>query len=332
VDAVLAAKADAAWHLHELTADRDVAGFVMFSSIAGVLGTAGQGNYAAANTFLDGLAAHRRARGLAAQSIAWGLWEQASAMTGHLNQTDTARISRGGVVAMSSQTGLELFDDALQLGAANTVAASLDVAAMRVARDEVPAVLADLVPRTRQIARSSASAGLAARLGGLEPAEQHQLVLDTVAQQAAMVLGHSSAAAIDMNRSFIDLGLDSLSAVEIRNRLNTVAGLRLPATLAFDYPTPTVLAEHLLTQLTSEQTGTGRSAAVAELDRLDALLSQAAESSVRAYIVDQLEALVVRHRDSMRSVVEPSTGDRIQSATADELLDFISTELRNAHS
>jgi acyl carrier protein len=310
-----------------LTADRDVAGFVMFSSVGGVLVPNGLASYAAANTFLDGLAAHRRARGLAAQSIAWGLWEQATGMTSHLNEADTNRISRGGVATMSSQTGLELMDAAGRLGSALVVAAALDLAAMRAARNDLPAMLTDLVPRTRRGAQTAVGAGLATRLTGLDQAEQRQLVLNAVIQQVAVVLGHGGASVIEANRTFKDLGFDSLSAVEIRNRLNTVTGLRLPATLVFDYPTPTTLTDYLLAQLITSQSNTNPHV-VAELDRVGTLISQASEPSILLDIVHRLEVLLNRCRDSI-GIGDESSADELHSATAEELLDIIGAEVRN---
>ncbi|HSS25527.1 MAG TPA: SDR family NAD(P)-dependent oxidoreductase, partial [Mycobacterium sp.] len=131
VDAVLRAKVDAAWNLHELTGDLDVSAFVMFSSMAGLAGASGQGNYAAANSFLDGLASHRRAHGLPAISLGWGLWDQASAMTGELGAADRARFGRDGIVAMSSDEALELMDTALIVDEPFMLPAHIDLAALR---------------------------------------------------------------------------------------------------------------------------------------------------------------------------------------------------------
>ena len=160
-------------------------------------------------------------------------------------------MKRSGMTALSAETGLELLDAAGRAGAANVVAASWDMAGLRGAGAGLPAVLADLVPRSRRAQRATVTAGLAMQVAGLAPEQAHQLILEAVTTQVAVVLGHASAAAIDAGQSFKDLGFDSLSAVEIRNRLTTATGIKLPATLAFDYPTPTALAEHLLAQLTA---------------------------------------------------------------------------------
>ncbi|MFE3442888.1 SDR family NAD(P)-dependent oxidoreductase [Nocardia sp. NPDC059180] len=251
VHTVLAAKADAAWHLHELTRELDPALFVLYSSVAGVLGTAGQGNYAAANAFLDGLAEHRRAGGQAAVSIAWGLWATGTAMTGHLDDSDTARMGRGGVLAMSDEQGLRFFDAAVAQHCAGVVAARMESASMAAGAraGTLAPLLEGLLPGARRV--TGVVLGLRQQLVGLtDAAEREALVLDTVRDQVAAVLGHESGVGIDAGRNFRDLGFDSLTAVETRNRLNAVTGLRLPATLVFDYPTLEAVTAHILTQLT----------------------------------------------------------------------------------
>ncbi|MFC5001756.1 type I polyketide synthase, partial [Dactylosporangium cerinum] len=264
VDAVLRPKADGAWHLHELTRDMDLSAFVLFSSVAGTLGSAGQGNYAAANTFLDGLAQARRAAGLPGVSLAWGLWEQASGMAGHLSEADLARMSRSGVTALSAEQGLELFDTAVLAGLsapAHLVPVLLDVKALRGA-GPVPALLRALVRRPAHRVQAVAAAGgsvLTRRLTGVSATERRAVVLDVVRGEIAAVLGHATAAAVDPDRAFTDAGFDSLTAVELRNRLGTVTGLRLPTTLVFDHPTPAALAAYV-TQQVAGTAGAGTAA------------------------------------------------------------------------
>nr|WP_307804243.1 SDR family NAD(P)-dependent oxidoreductase [Micromonospora echinofusca] len=255
VDGVLRPKADAAWHLHELTRDADLAAFVLFSSSAGVFGGPGQGNYAAANCFLDALAQHRRANGLPGQALAWGLWApvgQSSGMAGDLTDADLDRMARGGLRPLAADEGLALFDAALAGGAATLVPLSLDVATLNSAAGggEVPAVLRGLVRSRRRAAASApAATDLSRRLAGLSETEQGKFLSALVCTQVSDVLGYSSASAIDPNRPFKEIGFDSLTAVELRNRLGTVTGLRLPATLVFDYPTPAAVAEHVRAEL-----------------------------------------------------------------------------------
>ncbi|OBK49885.1 type I polyketide synthase [Mycobacterium sp. 1081908.1] len=253
IDTVLRAKADAAWNLHELTRDLNLAAFVMFSSMAGVVGAPGQGNYAAANSFLDGLAAHRRARGLPALSVAWGLWEQDSGMTQHLGDRDKARISRVGLAPLSADQALDLLDAALLAEPPVVVATRLDRDALARSGAALPPLLSGLANRPARrvvdhVEIAMASTGLRARLAGLTPEQRHRELVDLVCGNAATVLGHSSTE-IGGESAFQDLGFDSLTAVELRNRLKNATGLTLSPTLIFDYPTPAALAEQLDVQL-----------------------------------------------------------------------------------
>ncbi|MFE2183730.1 type I polyketide synthase [Streptomyces sp. NPDC059455] len=251
VEPVLRAKVDAAWNLHELTAGLDLSAFVLFSSATGVLGGAGQSNYAAANVFLDGLASWRRTRGLPGVSMAWGLWAQASGMTGHLDKEDLRRVSRSGLVPLSSEEGLELFDAALASDESVPVPLRLDVPALRAQGAELPAFFRNVVPNvmTRRTARSEQSGGLPdelrRRLAGLPRTTQDEMLLELVRVQTAAALGHANPATVNTGQPFKDLGFDSLMAVDLRNRLTAETGLRLSATLVFDYPTPMALVGHL---------------------------------------------------------------------------------------
>jgi NADP-dependent 3-hydroxy acid dehydrogenase YdfG/acyl carrier protein len=252
IERVWRPKAEAAVHLHELTADQDLAAFVLFSSAAGAVGSPGQGNYAAANVFLDGLAQHRRAQGLPATSIAWGFWEERSGMTGHLDDTQVQRLARGGMKPLSTEDGLALLDAALAAPVPVVVGAHLDLSARR---DDptLPALFRGLVRATRRRSAAEGDApvggGLADRLAGLNRAEQEKSLLQLVRTNAATVLGHDNADQLGATRPFKELGFDSLTSVELRNRLATATGLRLPATLVFDHPTPVALAGRLLADL-----------------------------------------------------------------------------------
>jgi NADP-dependent 3-hydroxy acid dehydrogenase YdfG/acyl carrier protein len=256
IDGVLAPKVDAAWHLHELTADLELSAFVLFSSAAGTFGNAGQGNYAAANAFLDALVAHRRARGLPGASLAWGLWDRiGDARTGELDRMGQARLARSGFAALSDEEGLELFDTALGLDRVLVLPVRLDGAALRArARaGTLPALLRGLVRATSSAGASDGPGeSLAQRLRALPPQEHEEAVLEVVRTEIAVVLGHPSARAIDPRSSFKELGFDSLTAVELRNRLSATTGLRLPATVIFDHPTASALAERLLVEVFPE--------------------------------------------------------------------------------
>ncbi|MEV0126831.1 type I polyketide synthase, partial [Streptomyces sp. NPDC050703] len=237
IDTVFRPKADAAWHLHELTRDLDLdlSAFVLFSSVAGILGGPGQGNYAAANTFLDALAHHRRAAGLAATSLAWGLWASSDGMAGSLDEADVRRITSGGAIPIGAAEGLALFDAAGSAGRAALVPLPLDLPVLRrQARSQpVPHMMRGLVRGTVRRAvesgRAVAGSALAQSLVGLPVAEREKVLLDLVLGHVAVVLGHSSAQAIAADRAFRELGFDSLSSVELRNRLNAATELVLPA-------------------------------------------------------------------------------------------------------
>ncbi|MFF1909814.1 SDR family NAD(P)-dependent oxidoreductase, partial [Kitasatospora sp. NPDC058218] len=264
IDTVLAPKADAAWYLHELTRGMDLAAFVLFSSAGGLVLTAGQGNYAAANVFLDALAVRRRAEGLPATSMAFGLWEVGAGLGEHLTEVDRKRMAAQGVPALRHEAGLALFAAALRSERATVVPIRVDTAALRTRTDDVPALLRGLAPRPRRLgnARSAASAAvLEQQLAGLSRGEREREVLRVVRAQVAGVLGHASAEAIEPERAFQELGFDSLAATELRNHLNARTGLRLPATLAFDHPNARAVADHILVLLgdaTNEDAATGR--------------------------------------------------------------------------
>ena len=266
-------KAAAAWHLHQLTADADLEAFVLYSSAAATFGAAGQGNYAAANAFLDALAAARRSAGLPAVSLAWGLWADASGLTGRLGDAGRARITRGALTGLTAAQGLALLDAALGRDEPLLVPARLDITGIRAAAargEPVPPLWHALAPPpgtstgtgtgTPGTGPSQAGPGPAAdaaaalnrQLAGLDPDAQHGVLADLVRGHAAAVLGHASPAAVTPDRAFTDLGFDSLTAVELRNRLAAATGLTLPATLVFDYPTPAALAAHLHAELAPE--------------------------------------------------------------------------------
>ncbi|MFK4107000.1 type I polyketide synthase, partial [Streptomyces sp. NPDC019531] len=274
-DAVLTPKADAAWHLHELTRDlEDLKAFVLFSSAGGMVLAAGQANYAAANVFLDALAAHRRAHGLPATAMAWGLWSVTTGLTRQLDEAEQ-RMARLGLPGLPRDEALALFDAALPYtGGSVVVPLRVDTAALRARGDAPPALLRRIARVPVRAARESGApdgASLEQRLAGLGVQERHAYLLDLVRAQTASILGHAGAAAIEPDRAFKDLGFDSLTAVEFRNRLGERTGLRLPATLVFDYPNAEALAGYLLEEVFPDGSG-------------DALDAPADEERVRALL------------------------------------------------
>ncbi len=253
-DSVVRTKVDAAWNLHDLTSDSDLALFVLFSSAAGVLGTPGQANYAAANSYLDALAQYRQHQGLAATSLAWGLWQQKTGMTGHLDEQDNDRMSRIGLSPLSSDDGLALFDTALQTGHALLVPARLSLATVADA-ETLPHLYRALVRVSRRktaVSHDMAQSKLAAQIAGRPVGEQERTILEFVRAQAAAVLGHHGVGTIPPDEPFRSLGVDSLTGVEFRNRLQSETGLKLPTTIVFDHPNAHALARYLRTKIGSQ--------------------------------------------------------------------------------
>jgi acyl transferase domain-containing protein/NADPH:quinone reductase-like Zn-dependent oxidoreductase/acyl carrier protein len=254
VESVMGPKVDGAMHLHELTSDHELEQFVLFSSGAATLGTPGQGNYAAANAFLDALAHWRRARGLCAQSLAWGLWLQAPGVgMGGLEDVDRARLSRIGIDALSPSEGLELLDAAQVIDEPFLVPVHLNLSALHAhaRRGLLPPLLERLirVPLQRKVVTKGS---LAVRMSATPAGDRDAIVLEAVCGVAAVVLGHESADAIDPEIPFKDLGFDSLAAVELYNYLCQATGLELPTTLGFDYPTPMAIAGYLRARMEGE--------------------------------------------------------------------------------
>jgi polyketide synthase 12 len=309
-----AAKSHGAWHLHELTRHLDLSAFVLFSSAAGVFGGSGQGNYAAANAYLDALAEHRRSLGLAATSVAWGLWEERSATTARLTDADLARMARGGMTALSTSDAMAMFDAALTSAEPAVVAARLDSSAHTGA---AAPLLRDLVrPALRTASVTTRSDGLVDRLAALDPAERPALLVSLVREQAAAVLGHSSGSAVPATRAFRELGFDSLSAVELRNRLATATGVRLPATAAFDHPNAEALAAFLLDRLAPPPADPAEPL-LANLDRLLAALDSAVAVDER--VDNRLRVL----RNRLDELAGAPAADDLDDASDEELFRLV---------
>jgi acyl transferase domain-containing protein/acyl carrier protein len=318
---VLAPKATAAWHLHELTRELEGCELVLFSSGAATLPSPGQGNYAAANAFLDALAQARQAQGLPALALGWGSWGREGALAEQLSEADRARLGRRGVVPLGDAEGLELFERARGLGRPLLWPIHLDLTALRAgaAAGTLAPVLSGLV---RAPARRAAAAALAARLAAAPEAEREPLATELVRGHVAAVLGHASAAAIDVEAPFKELGFDSLAAVEFRNRLAQATGLALPATLVFDHPSTVEAARFLCALVAPDPNGVGR--VEAGIEGLRALLAGLSETERR-----QAEARL----RTLLAAEEPAAGtneeslERIEAASAEELLAIVDDEI-----
>ncbi|WP_234371151.1 type I polyketide synthase [Streptomyces sp. XY431] len=336
LDTVLRPKADAAHALHDLTAEAELAAFVLFSSAAGVLGSAGQANYAAANAYLDAFARTRHADGLPTTSLAWGLWAQASGMTAGLAAADLGRIARTGLRPTSTEEGLAAFDRALLGTRPVVVPVAVDPAALDA--DSAPPLLRDLVPAPRRRAAAAgvtavAEESLADRLGGLSPEQRRELVLGLVLADVAHVLGYGNAHGVSPEGAFRDLGFDSLTAVELRNRINDRTGLKLGVTAVFDHPSPRELADHLLDRLAPAP---AEAADAGEPD-YERVLADLARIRTHLAALDLTGAQRTTLTETLRDLSEPWSGGPsetaaeapagLASASAAEVLDFVTNSL-----
>jgi acyl transferase domain-containing protein/acyl carrier protein len=362
IDAVFRPKVDAALHLHALTADLDLTSFTTFSSAAGTFGNLGQGNYAAANAVLDALAVRRRALGLVGQSLAWGPWQSADqaaatsaqdgAVTGEtgveidgiivndggmaarLDAADKARMARSGVGAFTAAEGVALLDLAAGIDEPVLVPVKFDLAALRAqaaaGANLIAPLLRGLVPaKARATGAGGSAAELGRKLAGASEAERRRLLVDLVRLQAAEVLGHTGMQAVEPDQAFKELGFTSLSSVELRNRLSAATGLRLPATLAFDFPTPADLADRLAGQLLAADAPVVEiTPLLGELDRLAEALEQAADEDPdrRVRIAAHLRSILTRW-DPSEDPAQAQVAAGLDEASDDEVFDFISKEL-----
>ncbi|MGW0103188.1 type I polyketide synthase, partial [Nocardia sp. NPDC003354] len=330
---VLAPKVSAGWFLHEATASLDLDLFVVFSSVAGVLGSPGQSAYAAGNAFLDGLAVWRRQLGLPAVSLAWGMWDTAG-MAASIDEADRARSARAGLTPMSAEIGLELFDAALRADRPALVPAVIDVPALRAATSggPVPAVLRTLigVTGTRRQA-GQGGGGWADRLAGLTEDEGGAQVDVLVRGLVAQVLGHGGAESVPADRAFRELGFDSLTAVDLRNRVNAATGLRLPSTLIYDRPTTAALVEYLRGALLAERS-TSALTVLGELNKLEhAIRAVSTGDTDRAAVGVRLRELL-----SLWTYTEAGAdsaadeGTSLESASAEEIFSLLDEEFGSA--
>ncbi|KOV67500.1 beta-ketoacyl synthase [Streptomyces sp. MMG1121] len=326
---VLAPKADAARHLHELTADRDLSAFVLFSSLTATVGGAGQANYAAANAYLDALAEHRRAAGLPATSVAWGPWG-GDGMAAHGTVRSAARAM--GMSLLAPDRALTALGRALDGGDTTVTVADVDWSVFAPAfTSSRPSALLSALPEARRGTGTQESAGadgFAAKLAGLTGGERERALQELVCGQAAAVLGYGSADAVEATTAFRDLGFDSLTSVDLRNRISSAAGVPLPATLIFDYATPAALAKYLGTELAGADTSVD--SVVAELDRVAARLGGlTAEDIEQGRITTRVQSLLSDLNKVLGQDADAVAG-RLEDASADDVFAFIDNELGSA--
>ncbi|WP_344318250.1 beta-ketoacyl reductase, partial [Streptomyces javensis] len=307
VQRVLAPKVDGAWHLHELTRDMGLEAFVLYSSVAATLGAGGQSSYAAANAFLDALAQHRHAQGLPALSLAWGR------------------------IAQERSAGL--LDAALETERPHVLSMKVDLKATRKRADAVPALMRGLVraPHRKAAAGQQSAEAWKEQMALTAPEEREQLLLDLVLTHAASVLGHSGHTGIEPDRALKELGFDSLTAVELRNQLSTTTGMRLPATLVFDHPTPLAVAHYLDSQVRGvgqSETNMSARTVLAEFDKLEVTLSRLRyREDERAQISARLKGLILALGDSRLDDGAQARSDDLESADMDQVLKLLNDEL-----
>ncbi|MER5646397.1 type I polyketide synthase [Streptosporangium sp. NPDC002524] len=330
LDHALRVKAGGARHLHELTRELDLSAFVLFSSVAGICGVAGQGNYAPGNAYLDALAAHRRATGLPATSIAWGQWAGGGIVTSEAGRN----LARHGLRGLPPDLAVTALGQVLDRDESHAVIADVDWQIMFEGRShslvsELPEIVqaGRGTPGTATVSAGIDTSDLVRQLAGLAEAEQHRTLLRLVRTQVAVVQSRPSPDTVEADRRFRDQGFDSLAAVELRNRLGAATGLRLPPSIVFDHPTPAALAGHLHAELVprAEATTTTITSVLAGIEALEATLSEASVSDA------EREAAAARLRRLAATWGEATPAnavtDELSSASDDELVDFISRTL-----
>ncbi len=323
----MAPKVDAAINLSELAGQAEL---ILFSSAAAAVGSPGQGNYAAANSFLDALACSRRAHGLPGMSLAWGGWDWAGNISGELSAADRARFERQWILPLADEQALELFNVARGIGDPVLLPMRLNTAALSIQAKAgaLPAVWRGLI-RSSTRRTSDAQGTLARRLAESPESEWNAIVAELVRGHVAGVLGHASPEAVDLRRPFKEAGFDSLAAVELRNRLSQASGLKLPSTLVFDHPTPAAVAEFLRSKVADN--GAGRPVIDEEIDNLEKLLvSAVGDSGERARISGRLRSLLAKLADDGQASDDTVTVEMIQSASADELVELLQMDLTKA--
>ncbi len=331
---VISGKASGAGHLDALLGDRELDAFVVFSSIAGVWGSGGQAAYGAANAYLDALVEDRRGRGLAGTAVAWGPWAESGMAAGDGGD----QLARRGLSAMAPELALTALRGAV--AGDDGVVTVADVDWERFAPlftlerpspllGELPEVVSALEQaRAAEESQAEGGSALRERLLALAPGERQRAVLDLVRGHAAAVLGFAGMEGVESDRAFKELGFDSLTAVEFRNRLNSDTGLRLPTTLVFDYPNAKALAEHVRAGVLPDE-GVSASPLIADLEKLEASLSTAEpDDAGRTAIAARLHVLLARlNGDESGAKDAESITQRLDGASDDDLFEFIENEL-----
>ncbi|MEU1982551.1 type I polyketide synthase [Nocardia sp. NPDC019395] len=325
IDRVLVPKVDGALHLDELTRGHDLSAFIMFSSVAAIFGAPGQGNYAAANSFLDGLAHARRAQGLPALSLAWGPWNQDVGMTGAMDRAAVARWERLGIEVLGNDNGTALFDAAIASDEPVAACVEFDRAALaaHAGTGLLPEVLESLVPARARRVPGGSTGRFAARVAAAPEEQRDELILEFVRELTAAVLGHPSAAAIDPEIPFNELGFDSLGGVELRNRLAEETAMKLPSTLVFDYPAAAAVAKLLSSRWSATST---ISAADEQIDSLQSLFATMTSDREKERLAERIRSLLA---EALHAGESSPGSDRaaVESASADELFALIDQQI-----
>ncbi|MEV8231305.1 type I polyketide synthase [Streptomyces sp. NPDC079167] len=328
---IAAAKVAGARYLDELVDHDDLDAVIYFSSVSAVWGVGDHGAYAAANAYADALAEQRRSEGVPALSVAWGPW----AGGGMVSEDAKILLDRQGVRLIQPASGITALRQALDHDDTTVVIADVDwerfapiftMARARPLIADIPQVAAAIGEAAEPAGETETAPALRAELTVMSEADRAQLLLDLVRGHAATVLGHATPKSVEAGRAFRELGFDSLTAVELRNRLNAATGLRLPATSVFDHPTPTALASHLQAEIL--QDAEGELPAGEELDRLEQVLTVRAHDDLgRMRVVMRLESLLSKLNEANGTTDRDSSAERYESATNEELFDLIDNDL-----
>ena len=323
ISRALGAKADGTVHLHELTQDMDLSAFVLFSSVSAVFGVSGQGNYAPGNAFCEAFAHHRRMLGLPATSVAWGAWEGGGMAE---DQAVASLLDRHGLPMMGPESAVTAFGHTLDRDLPAIAIAAVDWPRFRTAftANRPSAFIGDfgLAPTQSPGTGETATDGLQEQLAGARRAERRRILTDHVCEHVAAILGHPSGDVLDADQELKDLGMDSVTSVELRNRLSTLTGLKLPSGLVYSHPTCTALAHNLEERLF----GDTEQIVMARIDGIETALAEHEDSELdRAAIARRLRGLL--DQLSPTSIGTRGAEEDLESATKEELFAFIDDTL-----